>query len=240
MYTLADIFEGNYPVSQAFGNNPAYYSQFGFKGHEGVDWATPNGVKVFAPFDAVVVRDNDNPKGDNYGEYVVLWDPAQKCAVWFCHLKENYVSVNQQVKKGDVIGLTDNTGNTTGPHLHVNFCETDAIGYRINTGNGYKGFLNILDPQLVKWVLSQNPNPPAGADMYNGYDLNNKESMKVAVDVMRKVLNHEYVPAADVAAISQKNAELQTAIDDKNKKIALANVECQKIADQANALVGQL
>lgn len=153
MYYLSDIFVGNYPISQYFGANPTYYQQFGFLGHEGVDWATPNGVKIVAPFDGVIVRDVDNPRLNNYGIHLVVWDPIQRCAVWFCHLSTNYVYQGQAVKKGQVLGLTDSTGNVSGPHLHVNFCETDAYGVRINTNNGYKGFRNILNKNLVQWQL---------------------------------------------------------------------------------------
>lgn len=150
-YILSDIFEGDYPISQYYGANPKYYSQFGLKGHEGIDWATPTGVKILAPFDGQILRDNDDFKNNAYGNFVVLWDPKQKCAVWFCHLSENNISINTKVRKGDVLGKTGNSGNSSGPHLHINFVETDDKGNRQNMGNGYQGFLNILDPVLVGW-----------------------------------------------------------------------------------------
>lgn len=153
-YILSDIFAGNYRISQYFGANPAYYQQFGFRSHEGVDWATPTGVKVLAPFDGVIVRDVDNPRLSAYGGHLVVWDPIQRCAVWFCHLSRNIVYAGQSVKRGQILGYTGNTGNSSGPHLHVNFCETDAYGNRINLNNGWKGFRNILNSNLVTWKLS--------------------------------------------------------------------------------------
>lgn len=157
-YIISDIFEGNYPISQGYGENPSYYSQFNLKGHEGVDWKTPIGVKITSPFDYEIIRDVDDPKSGNYGDYIVVWDPKQLCAVWYCHLSENYVSIGQKGKKGDILGKTGNSGNTTGPHLHVNFVETDSKKNRLNTSNGYQGFLNILDTNLVEWKIGNESN----------------------------------------------------------------------------------
>ncbi len=159
MYKLSDIFEGNYPISQKYGNNKAYYLKVSGgtlkNGHEGVDWATPTGVKILAPFNGIILRDTEASVKNVYGGHIVVWDPVQKCAVWFCHLSSNSVVRGQIVKAGQVLGRTGNTGNTTGPHLHVNFVQTDAYGNRLNTNNGSLGFLNILDPKLVQWKLTK-------------------------------------------------------------------------------------
>ena len=162
-YVLSDLFQGDYRISQYFGANKAYYQQYGLLGHEGVDWWTPVGVRVLAPFNGIIVRDVDNPKINNYGGHMVVWDPVQRCAVWYCHLSVNYIFTGQSVKKGQVLGLTGNTGNVlpkptptnpnAGAHFHVNFCETDAYANRLNTKNGYWGFRNILNSALVQWQL---------------------------------------------------------------------------------------
>lgn len=152
MYILSDIFEGNFPVTQIYGNNPSYYKQFSLAGHEGVDFGTPNGTPILAPFDGEILRDTVNDK--DYGNFTVVWDSKQLCAVWFCHLQDVVTQVGDKVTKGQVLGHTNNTGNTTGPHLHFNFVETDANGNRLNKDNGYQGFLNALDPSLVTWQLT--------------------------------------------------------------------------------------
>jgi hypothetical protein len=154
---LSDIFIGNYPVTQYFGANPSYYSQFGLKGHEGVDWGMPNYTQLICPFDeAIVVRKEISNYGA-YGKHVVLWDDVQKAAVWFCHLHTVNVNIGDVVFKHNLVALSNNTGNSTGPHLHLGVCRTDENGIRINADNGYLGF---LDPfEVCEWVI-ENPDKP--------------------------------------------------------------------------------
>lgn len=161
MYTLTDIFKGNYPVSQTFGARPDYYSQFYIygvrqKGHEGVDFATPVGVDILAPFNGRILRVGYQPDFPGYGNVVVLWDPIQRCAVWFIHLSTYSVSVGQSILKGKVMGKTGNTGNSTGAHLHFGIVETDANGNRLHKYDGYGGFINPLGG-AVQWVLGTPP-----------------------------------------------------------------------------------
>jgi murein DD-endopeptidase MepM/ murein hydrolase activator NlpD len=152
-YSLSDIFQGNYRVSQPFGANPQYYKQFGLQGHEGVDWATPIGVQVLCPFERGIVLRASSDRV--YGYSIVIWDPKQKCAVWYCHLSKITAGYGSQVKRGQVVGRTGNSGNSSGPHLHVNFVETDVYGNRLNRTNGYQGFRNILRGDLVSWRLTR-------------------------------------------------------------------------------------
>lgn len=185
MYILSDIFLGNFFTTQGHGANPQYYAQFGFPGHEGVDWGTPSGTPILAPFDGKIVKDIDDAKSGAYGIYVVCWDPIQKCAVWFCHLQNNQVTIDEFVHKGQILGHTGNTGNSTGSHLHVNFVETDAQGNRLNADLPYRGFLNILDPNLVEWKLGESPVTVDDMPTYlrtllqeNNLDLNNESQIR--------------------------------------------------------------
>jgi hypothetical protein len=173
-YIIGDIFKGDYPISQYYANNPGYYKQFGFNGHEGIDFATPVGVEVLAPFKRnIILQDQDDPKSGAYGDYIVVWDPDQHIVVWYCHLTANNVSIGQEYPYGTVLGKTGNTGNSSGPHLHVNFAETDANRTRLNTTNGFKGFLNILDTSLVEWKLGQQVTIPV-------------ENQQALIDKLRK------------------------------------------------------
>lgn len=166
-YILSDIFQGNYPVSQEFSARSEYYSKFWIygirqKGHEGVDFATPVGVPILAPFSGIILRQNFQSDFPNYGKVVTVWDPVQKCAVWFCHLSEEYVNNSQSVNKGQVLGKTGATGNVQGTHLHFGMVETDTYGNRLHIYDGYGGFIDLMGP-LVEWKLST-PTTPLTCD----------------------------------------------------------------------------
>ena len=45
----------------------------------------------------------------------------------YAHMSSRKVSVGQSVRQGDVLGITGSTGNSTGPHLHFEIKENDAI-----------------------------------------------------------------------------------------------------------------
>jgi murein DD-endopeptidase MepM/ murein hydrolase activator NlpD len=187
-YTLSDIFEGQYPVSQYYGVNPAYYKPYGLAGHEGVDWATPVGVRLVVPFETgKILRTGWDPV---YGYYIVIWDASQKCAVWYCHLSSINVSAGQSIPRGKLVGYTGNSGNSQGPHLHCNLVETDQYANRLNTNNGFQGFLNILDPNLVTWQLGGVTPPMNDTQKVNAVtkEMQSTNSNDTKVNNIRKIL----------------------------------------------------
>lgn len=103
-------------ISQHFYQNPQNYERFGLIGHNGTDIATPVGTPVVAPLDAVVAWVGDDV---NYGRYVRLYSSAVKVHFFFAHLSNVTVAAGAAVKAGHVVAQTGNTGNSTGPHVHV-------------------------------------------------------------------------------------------------------------------------
>lgn len=146
-------FIGDFPITQKFGERPDYYKQFDLAGHEGIDFGCPVGTPILAAEKGIVVRRSVSTK--DYGEFVVIWHKELNLATWYCHLSEQLVNVGDTVEKGQRIGISGSTGNTSGPHLHFNVCKTDANGYRIGTNNGYQGF---IDPAPYLDMTPQEPN----------------------------------------------------------------------------------
>lgn len=206
-YILSEIFEGNYPITQKYGNNPKYYKQFNLAGHEGVDFGTPIGTDILAPFDGKIIRDIDDPKSGAYGTYIVVWDQKQKIAVWFCHLSNNVCKIGDVVKKGQFLGRTGNSGNTTGRHLHFNLAETDGSGNRLNKDNGYQGFLNPLDKNLIEWVL--------GSSSISG-------TIEDVITDQTKINLGQFLGVMEVQAIRSRLLDQENVISsNKNTMIAL-------------------
>lgn len=84
--------------------------------HTGVDIAMPIGTPLKSIKQAVVERVMDYGN-QNIGKGVVLKLSDGK-EVIYGHLSEIHVKAGQIVKGGEIIGLSGNTGHSTGPHLH--------------------------------------------------------------------------------------------------------------------------
>jgi murein DD-endopeptidase MepM/ murein hydrolase activator NlpD len=81
--------------------------------HTGVDFAVPVGTEVLAAANGKIMP---NGWGKSYGVQLVC--RVKGGFVIYAHLSKTFVKPGQKVKKGQVIALSGNTGNSTGPHLH--------------------------------------------------------------------------------------------------------------------------
>ncbi len=85
-------------------------------GHEGTDFKAPVGTPVFASFAGRVHRVNWNTQAN--GLCVELDHPRQGVKTLYLHLSKVDVRVGSQVKQGQKIGESGNTGRSFAPHLH--------------------------------------------------------------------------------------------------------------------------
>lgn len=83
--------------------------------HRGVDIAAAQGTPVAAIHDGKVVSAGDT---GSYGLCVVIEDD-QGYQSRYAHCSTLSVSAGQEVRRGDVIGAVGSTGDSTGPHLHL-------------------------------------------------------------------------------------------------------------------------
>lgn len=81
--------------------------------HTGVDFAVPVGTDVFAVADGKIENAN---WGKSYGSQAV--QSVAGGFVIYAHLSSVAVKAGQTVTKGQLIGKSGNTGNSSGPHLH--------------------------------------------------------------------------------------------------------------------------
>lgn len=100
--------------------------------HRGIDVPLPVGTPIRAVTNGKIVRvDVDGVgRGERNGNAVHLSNGV--ATFHYLHLSRVDVEVGQRVRVGERLGLTGNTGSSTGPHLH----------YAISTGSP----LRYLDP----------------------------------------------------------------------------------------------
>lgn len=82
--------------------------------HNGLDFGVVTGTDVQSTISGKVIYAGWNNQG--YGNLVIVQNGDVK--TYYAHLSEVPVTVGQSVNKGDVIGLSGSTGNSTGPHVH--------------------------------------------------------------------------------------------------------------------------
>lgn len=85
--------------------------------YNAVDLGTPRGTPVMAAADGTVIIAKSSGYNGGYGEYIVINHPNGTQTV-YGHLSKVDVTPGEQVTQGEVIALSGNTGDSTGPHLH--------------------------------------------------------------------------------------------------------------------------
>lgn len=130
-------------VTQPFGVNFVdFYTKMGMKGHNGIDFGAYNGFECYATHDGKVTFAGTDGDG---GISVTLTNEVEHYKTIYYHLKKTLCKTGDQVKAGDLIGLTDNTGKyTTGDHLHFGLKMLDDNNF--NTLNYNNGYFGAIDP----------------------------------------------------------------------------------------------
>ena len=118
-------FADELPITSNFGwrIHPIYGD---WRFHAGVDLGYDYGTGIAALFDGYVVQSGDF--GDGYGNQVLLYHPQVDCYTRYGHCSAIYVSPGDGVIAGQIIAAVGASGNTTGPHLHLEYIIRSADG----------------------------------------------------------------------------------------------------------------
>lgn len=112
----------SFRVSQGFNGEYSHHGPNQFA----IDWRMPMGTPVHAAREGVVVGMKDDSeiggpdaKFDACANFILIRHPDGTMG-HYVHLKKGgaRVKVGQEVRAGEFIGRSGNTGHTTGPHLH--------------------------------------------------------------------------------------------------------------------------
>jgi len=110
-------FNKRYRISSPFNPKRLHPITKRVRPHNGTDFATPIGTRIYSVGDGVVMRAGYHPAAGNY----IVIKHGRKYTTRFLHLSKIYVRKGQRLKMGDLIGKTGNTGRSTGAHLHYEF-----------------------------------------------------------------------------------------------------------------------
>lgn len=141
-------------ITQPFGVNHTgqadFYSRFGLKNHNGLDLRA-NEDLVYAPISGIAYIKAD----DGYGNSVRIRN--QELEVVLGHLKKFKIPNGFQVNSGDAVAISDNTGFSTGPHLHIGVRRLEyrncAGPFFLDTDNGYDGYIDPMTYFNPDWFL---------------------------------------------------------------------------------------
>ena len=100
-----------YRLTARFGMSGGMWSS----NHTGLDMAAPAGTPIVAVANGTITKTGD---AGAYGNQTVqtLEDGTE---IWYCHQTDIGVSPGDKVTAGQQIGTVGSTGNSTGPHLHL-------------------------------------------------------------------------------------------------------------------------
>lgn len=131
-------------LTQRFGENPQIYKKFGLAGHNGLDFRTkdqedaggPGLTYVYAAMSGVVETIRNDK--DGYGTHIRIRGEDGSLTI-YGHLSRVLVFLGDRIDASETIGVTGNTGFSSGPHLHF---ELRPAGTSIH--NGYAGAVDPL------------------------------------------------------------------------------------------------
>lgn len=108
-----------YRLTGQFGDSAGPWAH----GHTGLDFAVPYGTTIEAIVPGVVASSEYDGA---YGLKIVI-KTRDGVELWFCHLADSDVEPGDRVQPGQPIGEVGTSGNTTGPHLHLEVHDPDPV-----------------------------------------------------------------------------------------------------------------
>ncbi|NII42026.1 murein DD-endopeptidase MepM/ murein hydrolase activator NlpD [Curtobacterium flaccumfaciens] len=119
--TIQWPFPVGVPISSGFGGRQVAGCSFCSTFHQGVDFAPGAGTAIGAVADGTVIKVQADDGGFGNDVWIQHDVDGKQFVSVYGHMLDNSFQVvqGQQVKVGQTLGLVGSTGNSTGPHLHL-------------------------------------------------------------------------------------------------------------------------
>lgn len=128
-------------VTSVWGERDSFMTDNGEKtlpGHNGMDFAVPQGTRINAVKSGKVTKVENNEKNiHGYGKYVIITH-EDGTSTLYGHQSKIIVYEGEDVEAGEKIGEVGKTGKATGPHLH--------LGYDGNKNGKFSNSEKLDDP----------------------------------------------------------------------------------------------
>ena len=142
-----------YTPTQKWGVANSKYLQFGFLLHNGIDCLLGEDKIVYSPIKLQITQTGNIPSGagvfvsgitlDEFDEWRASSSIPRKVYLTFMHLKDILCKEGDILDIGDPIGHGDNTGFSTGNHLHL-FCGRVSERKEGESGGEYRFVDEVL------------------------------------------------------------------------------------------------
>lgn len=119
----------NVILTQRFGKTSDSGRLYASGTHNGIDMGTPTGTKIMSAAAGKVVGTGNTdafPGCYSYGKWVLV-EHTNGLSTLYAHLSSIGVSAGQTVARGESLGLSGNTGYSTGPHLHLTLFASKGV-----------------------------------------------------------------------------------------------------------------
>ena len=168
------------------GNCPSKIYYYG-----GIDWACPIDTPVYAAADSIAHIEVQNQGNEGYGLNVRITHKNGWYTI-YAHLSSVVVKNGDDVKQGQLIGFTGNSGNSTGPHIHfelrINGVPTNPAQYLIESVDDNV----VILPSPIDTVIPIFPEPVMFKLLDNWDYVNIREAPWGKI--LRKLDNYEPFP----------------------------------------------
>jgi len=166
MYITKLPFEGKFKVTYPYGVKNSAYAQ-GY--HPGIDTGNSEMPSIYSIVEGIVSYagwENINNQRQGFGKYVSIKFDVNANGfkkAFLAHMSEIKCFAGKKVNPATIIGVMGSTGNSTGPHTHVEIREYNAAGVLLRILNpatfmGIPNAIGTYDSVNYRTVITQ-PQP---------------------------------------------------------------------------------
>lgn len=119
----------NVRITQRFGKTGSSGRLYASGTHNGIDMGVPVGTRVMSSATGKVIgigNTDQYPGCWSYGKWVLV-EHGNGLSSLYAHLSSIKVNTGDVVGRGEVVGLSGNTGYSTGPHLHMTLYASAGV-----------------------------------------------------------------------------------------------------------------